>query len=471
MGLLNFSVWQWLVLVQQELLLFAGVFFLLGALDEWSIDIVYLWLRLTGRARDERLNSTEEAPRPLSGPVALFIPAWQEAEVIGVTIRHTLMVWPHRELTLYIGCYCNDRDTIAVVEAAAAMDDRVRLVVNDRAGPTTKADCLNTMYAALLVDEQKSGYSTLMVVLHDAEDMVDTAALNLLDREMARADFVQLPVLPLPQDNSPWIGSHYCEEFAEAHGKVMVVRNVLGAGIPGAGVGCAVARPMLARISAVTGDAGPFAADCLTEDYELGLTIGRMGGRAKFLRARCSDDRLVATRAYFPSDLKASVRQKTRWLQGIAFDGWDRLGWSGNAAERWMRLRDRRGPLTALILAVAYLLLLLGGIGWLANLVGYGIPLSLTPAMWVLLILNTISFIWRTLLRFAYTAREYGMMQGLQAILRIPVTNIIAIMAGRRALVAYCKTLRGQAVVWDQTSHSLHPTSGEPKRVKDRRVR
>ncbi|MFX5693114.1 hypothetical protein ABTE17_20770, partial [Acinetobacter baumannii] len=68
---------------------------------------------------------------------------------------------------------------------------------------------------------------------------------------------------------------------------------------------------------------------------------------------------LIATREFFPGDLVASVRQKTRWLHGIAFQGWERLGWSGSLPELWMRMRDRRGPLTAVVLTAAYALVLI----------------------------------------------------------------------------------------------------------------
>src|SRR3546814_10397441 len=71
----------------------------------------------------------------------------------------------------------------------------------------------------------------------------------------------------------------------------------------------------------------------------------------------CEDDALVATRAYFPDRLDHVVRQKTRWVHGIALQGWDRTGWSLRPAEFWMRLRDRRGPLTALVLLAGYSLL------------------------------------------------------------------------------------------------------------------
>ena len=55
----------------------------------------------------------------------------------------------------------------------------------------------------------------------------------------------------------------------------------------------------------------------------------------------------VAVRAYFPDTLKAAVRQKARWLTGIALAGWDRTGWHADAhlGDNWMRMRDRRATL------------------------------------------------------------------------------------------------------------------------------
>ncbi len=76
-------------------------------------------------------------------------------------------------------------------------------------------------------------------------------------------------------------------------------------------------------------DGAPFAAECLTEDYELGLLVSRSGGSSRFLRVRDHLGELVATRAYFPGRLDDAVRQKARWIHGIALQGWDRLGWFG----------------------------------------------------------------------------------------------------------------------------------------------
>jgi len=455
----GFTLAEWLVLVEHELLLFAGIFFLLGALDELAVDMAWLWLRLTGRARTPPAEVAEDSP--LHGPAAIFIPAWREAEVIGATIVHALAVWPQAELRLYAGCYRNDGATAEAIRAAARGDRRLRLVIHDRNGPSTKADCLNRLYRALQEDERRSGTTARMVVLHDAEDMVDPAALALLDRAIGTAELVQLPVLPVPVRGARWISGHYCEEFAEDHGKAMVVRDALRAGIPSAGVGCAISRGTLERLAGLRGKDGPFAAECLTEDYELGLGIAALGARQRFLRRRGGDGRLIATRACFPARLDDAVRQKTRWIHGIAFQAWERLGWSRRPSELWMRLRDRRGPLTALVLAVAYLLVILAGIGWALDwalgAAGHGAELHLSPLLAALLWANFAGFVWRAGWRFAFTAREYGWGEGAFAVLRIPLANVIAIMAGHRALVAYARTLAGQLPQWDKTDHHAHP--------------
>ena len=459
------GLWQWLALLQHELLLFAGVFFLIGALDDLTVDGLWLWLRATGRVVTPRRSRAALQTRALHGPVAVIIPAWREATVIGQTIRHLLDSWPQREVRLYVGCYRNDPATLGAAVAAALGDPRLRLVIHGADGPTTKADCLNRLFAALLLDEERGGRRFTGIIFHDAEDMVDPGALGLLDEAIAGgADFVQLPVEPLVVRGRGWwarlLGSHYCEEFAEAHGKALVVRDALGAGLPGAGVGCAASRRAIDRLIARQGNGVPFASDSLTEDYELGLAIAASGGRCRFIRARGEDGRLIATRAFFPHRFDAVVRQKARWVLGIALQGWDRVGWAGGPAERWMRARDRRGPLTALVLLVGYALVVLTGVMGVMVVTGMAEPAPLTPLLKAVLIANALAFGWRIAMRFAFTAREYGWAEGALAVLRLPLANVVTIIAGRRAVFAYARTLGGRAAVWDKTEHDAHPASG-----------
>jgi len=237
-----------------------------------------------------------------------------------------------------------------------------------------------------------------------------------------------------------------------------VVRSALSAGLPAAGVGCAFERGMLMEMARQRGAAGPFSEESLTEDYVLGLRIAAAGGRSRFLRVRGEDGRLVATRAYFPSQISTAVQQKARWVHGIALQGWDQLGWGNGLGEFWMRLRDRRGPFSALVLASGYLLLLLATLSFVLAANGYQAHVQPNKLLLWLLALNLIGFVWRMVFRFAFTAREYGWVEGVRAVLRIPVSNIIAIMAGRRALFAYLRTLRGEKALWDKTTHDAHPT-------------
>jgi adsorption protein B len=476
-------------LVARELLYFALFWFIIGAIDEIAIDVIWLWLRGRGRAVTRRWSpeagatfaqawtrarTVEVAADPHIAEAAetataalrfaVLIPAWREAQVIDATVQHMLAAWPDADWRLYVGCYRNDPATVMAVMRGAGRDPRVRVVIHARPGPTTKADCLNRLHAAVCTDEARGGWRYHAIVMHDAEDMVHPLALAAIGDALGHADFVQLPVRPEPVPGSRWVSGHYCDEFTEAHAKALVVRHALGAAVPAAGVGCGITRDMLDRITCYRrshGEAAPFPADCLTEDYELGLLVAREGGHGCFLRLRDPQGQLIATRAMFPPTLPEAVRQKTRWIHGIALQSWDRLGWVRRPVEVWMALRDRRGPLNALVLAVAYLLLVIDA-ARLGFRVALHRPVAHDPVMAWLLAFGAVNLVWRAGWRCAFTAREYGWSEGLRSIPRMPVANVITIMAGRRAFVAYLRTLAGGAVIWDKTEHRDHPARAMP---------
>lgn len=425
----------------REAMLFAAAGFLLLGTSDLIVDLVWFVTRLT-----RRRGAVAKASAP--GRLAIFLPAWDEAAVIGAMLGHARATFGEADYRLYVGCYPNDPATIAAVRGAAW--DRLRLVVGPAAGPTSKADCLNRLWERMLADEAAEGARFKAVVLHDAEDVVHSAELALFDALIERHDLVQLPVVPLIDPESRWIGGHYADEFAEAHGKELAVREALGASLPSAGVGCAVSRAALAALAASHG--APFDRDSLTEDYELGLRLKAMGRPACFVRHRPDGDRpVVATREYFPGTLDAAVAQKARWMVGIALAGWDRLGWRGGLAERWMRLRDRQSLLAASILCAAYLALLL----WALLLLVTGAVPRLTPALDLLVAVNAALLLWRLALRFGFVARLYGWREGVRALPRTVTGNIITMLAARRALARYWRMLRTGERAWDKTAHAF----------------
>src|SRR3546814_10186763 len=96
---------------------------------------------------------------------------------------------------------------------------------------------------------------------------------------------------------------------------------------------------------------------------------------------------------------------------------------------------DRRGPLTALVLLAGYSLLALSTLDWGAAQLGQVEHRQLSTGVWVLLAINGFALTWRVAMRFAFTAREFGIPEGARAVLRLTIANLIAIMAGRRAQI------------------------------------
>jgi len=445
-------------LLRNELLLFAGVGLLLGGLDDMVLDMLYgarrLWRALTVYSRVPRMTARDLPPPGEAGPIAVFVPAWDEAAVIGAMLRGCLAAWPNENLHIFVGLYPNDRPTIEVVAdlAAGPGAGRITLVINEQPGPTTKADCLNQLWRALRRWEVAEGREALAVVLHDAEDVVHPDALRVIGLLMPRFALVQLPVLPLVSARSRWVAGHYCDEFSEAHGKALLVREALGAALPSAGVGCGFNRAALGRVAAAREDR-PFDATSLTEDYELGLRLGQDGGRGALVRMRDAEGGLIATREYFPDTLTAAVRQKARWTVGIALAGWDRMGWTGPWRERWMRLRDRRAALAALVLFAAYMGLVLGVLAHGTALLAGQAPAPWPAPLPALLAATTVMLAWRLMVRMLFVWRAYGWGEALRSIPRAIIANVIAMMAARRAVMLYWRHLRGQALAWDKTQH------------------
>lgn len=443
-----------LQLVLRETSLFAAVGFVVLGIGDLAVDVAWLGLmiRRAVRPTDAPRLIADIPPTRRPGRFAVFVPAWDEAAVIGDMLRHALAAFGDGDYRIFVGCYPNDPGTIAA--ARAITDPRVRLVMGPGAGPTSKADCLNHLLARLIAEEEAEDFRFKAIVLHDAEDVVHSAELGLFDSLIERFDLVQLPVVPLIDRRSRWIGGHYLDEFAEAHGKEMVVRAALGAGLPSAGVGCAFSRDALGEIAAARG--APFDTDSLTEDYELGLRFREAGHSAAFVRVRAARGRTtIATKEYFPKSLEAAVAQKSRWMTGIALSGWDRLGWSGGWAERWMRLRDRQSVFAAMLVASGYFAILCwGALALSAASTGR----EMRPFADVFLLLATVATIllaWRLIVRFFFVAHAHGFREALRSPFRTLVGNAVTILAAHRALGRYFAQRRTGRSVWDKTAHAF----------------
>jgi adsorption protein B len=436
-----------------ELALFAGAGFLLFGVNDLLVDFIYfarrLWRWATIYRRHPAAYASYWVFKEKPGFIAILVPAWDESAVIASMLKSTLKRLDYPDYRIFVGYYGNDPATAAAI--ASVVDPRVQPVQVEADGPTTKADCLNHLYDALIAFEIENERSAEAVVLHDAEDLVHRFELRIFDGLIDRAAVIQLPVLPLIDTHSRWVSGHYCDEFAEAHIKELVVREAVGAAIPLAGVGCAIARRPLGQLAALQ-DGKPFAGSSMTEDYEVGLRLGALGLKTMFVRipATPGERGVVATRGHFPATISAAVRQKARWLGGIALSGWDRLGWGGGLGERWMRMRDRRGPLAALLLLAAYSAAFLWSQLWLAEALGAPVQARMDSTLTLLLTVNFGLLAWRAAMRAFFTASAYGWGEGLLSIPRLVVGNVVAVLAAARAVSLH---LSGGAKRWDKTRH------------------
>lgn len=444
-------------IICQELVIFAAIGFLIGGIDELFIDIIWimrqLWRKCFIYSKFDRATSETLTPSSTPGHIAVFIPAWDESAVIAEMLAAATARYRGGPYTIFVGCYTNDQATISSVKSVR--HPAIHLAICDHDGPTTKADCLNMLWRELNAAQLLTGVKYKAVILHDAEDLVSADELIIFDRLTEKNALVQLPVIPIVDPESRWISGHYCDEFAEAHSKTLVVREFLGAAVPAAGVGCAIRYDALARLAAERGG-DPFDVDSLTEDYELGLRLHALDERTIFVRLpQHGEAGMVATKAHFPATLETAVRQKTRWITGIALAGWDRLGWGLGLCECWMRLRDRRAVMAAVILTSAYLAALLIALLWGIGLLT-GMKANIISETTELLIgINATLLFWRMGMRAYFVWQIYGWREGAISIPRTLVGNVIAIMAARRAVAKYWRIAAGQRLVWDKTAHKF----------------
>lgn len=437
-----------------------GLPILLAGLADMAVDLGFLAStlkrRLTIYRRFPRATAAS-LPNRAPRPAAILIPAWDEEAVIGVMLRRLRATLEGDDFRVFLGVYANDPATAAAARRVDPQGRWLVIVHHRRQGPTTKADCLNAIWAGVLQHERRNGVRFAYLVLHDAEDVLHRDELRIFNYLIDRAAMVQLPVIPVLRAPAQFVAGHYLDEFAESHGKELVLRERVAGAVPSAGVGCAIARHALERIARARGGR-PFCGRSLTEDYAFALALARCRERTIFVRLAGRDGAVVGTRSCFPDGFAMAVRQKARWFLGIAFQSWADDGWSGPPALRLALLRDRLAPGRALLGGLAYLwtagFLLLWAV---LALRGDGdMPLASGDPLGPVLLGTLALMLLRAAVRSIFSARAADRLQGLMSLARIPVANLINFCAACRAFRLWVDhRLAGRPLCWDKTAHDF----------------
>lgn len=465
----------------------ALLMFLLG-LDDLFIDLVYWSRKLIRRWRvyekferadEQRLYTIAEKP------LAIMVPAWNEVGVVGEMARLAASTIDYENYQIFVGTYPNDADTQADVDAVCQHYPNVHKVVCARPGPTSKADCLNNIIDAILRFESEAKIQFAGFILHDAEDVISPMELRLFNYLLPNKDLIQIPVYPYAPEWHGFTAGHYVDEFAENHGKDVIVREALTGQVPSAGVGTCFSRKAISALLE-DGDGIAFDVQSLTEDYDIGFRLKQKGMKCIFARYSISNPKLaleqpwafgmnrefsqvICVREHFPRDLQHAIRQKSRWIVGIVFQGTKNLGWSRKGLLNYFLWRDRRGLIAYMLSFLVNLLFAVLIAMWLVTVIApeswrYPSILSDSAILPVLLWLNGFMLLNRLFQRGWFVTRYYGLAEGLLSAPRMMWSNFVNFFANLRALRQVMAMGDSRRVAWDKTTHEF-PALTKAQRV------
>jgi adsorption protein B len=472
--LFAFLAWRYWI---EILALGCAIFIAISSVDDVFVDLYYWVLKIFGNKHEEaRARALDIATIDFvpERPFAIMVPAWKEFEVIYSMLAANSRLLRYKNHHFFVGVYQNDPRTIAEVQKAQRSISNITMVVVPRDGPTSKADCLNEVIAAIFDHEIKSEITFAGIAMHDAEDLIHPHELKLFNLLIGKYDFIQLPVLSFNQPLREFVAGISMDEFAEVHTKDLVVREHLSGVVPCAGVSACFSRRSMAMLVEYNGV--PFDTTCFTEDYDVAFRMHELGLQTTFVSHPVDYTidmdhdagapiyvpvrRPIATREFFPRELRASYRQRARWQLGIVFQGSASHGWVGSIGTKYFLMRDRKGMATSFVVMLAYFVL--------ANLVLNELYFALiapggmvrfeilnNPYVITLFLINFFFLIWRVTHRMFFTARIYTVRQGLMAAPRLIVANFVNFFATCRAIRIYVHhRVTGAPLVWDKTTHS-----------------
>lgn len=459
-------------------LIIAAIIFCASSLDDCFFDLIY-WLnrfkKSFSKNKEKKIYYHELAMLP-EKKIAVLIPCWNEEDVIRDMLINNLSQIDYKNYDVFIGIYLNDPATRAEIEKVQVDYTNLFYVVNTKEGPTTKADNLDSIYDYICERELEKNIKYDIYVLQDAEDIIHPLAFKLYNYAIDQYDMIQTPVFPLEVPHHSFTHWIYNDEFAEMHMNGMLVRGYIHGLVPSAGVGTAFSRKAIEILTQENLENVPFSKKSVTEDYDAALRLQKLGIKSTFFPFSITrivkkrtwfglgplvlkeKQQIIATRALFPTNYFAAIKQRTRWVYGITLQAWTDIGWPGTAAIRYTLFHDRKSILTHFFNGFAYFIL----IYWIISYLTHGFYdyhlktlsdyFDENPWVYFLIIISTLFMLERIANRAIFTGHIYGFWAAMLSIPRIIYANVLNIHTSYAAMRTFLFPSRRK---WIKTSHTF----------------
>lgn len=458
-----------------------GLIFVLSVIlisvDDLVWDIYYYINKALGKFKKRTIyykDIEETVPKML----AVLVAAYNEENVLKKVIENMVKSnqYPDSMYQIFLGVYPNDPGTLKIADELVEEFKNVHKVVHVLDGPSSKADNLNNVIKNIYIYEEENNVEFAAIIIHDSEDLVHPYELMLDNYLLDYYPAIQIPVFPLQKESSfknliaNTISGTYLDEFAENHYRQLVARTQTGAFVPSAGTGFVIRRDVLESFP----DNNIFPVGSLTEDYKLSLQMKQKGFGVyyvlddiiKLMPDGRTARKFIATRSMFPSNYRAAVKQKTRWIYGITMQSFNlkevlksnKL----NFQSKYSLYKDWKAKFGNLLLGPGYLIFIYFILSRFFNL-----P-TLYPKhtiSWYLMVFLSIMMIERQILRFTAIKKVYGYKSAIISTLlppilpfRMLVGNLINFHATVKAWLTRFssnKKKKPKKVKWSKTDHDF----------------
>ena len=305
-----------------------------------------------------------------------MVPAWHETGVIGKMAELAATTLDYENYHIFVGTYPNDPDTQRDVDAGVrALQERPQGGL--RASRTDQQGRLPEQRARRDPAVRAAGRPAVRR-LHPARrrrrHLRDGAApLQLSGRSEGSDSAAGLSVRAPMVD---FTSAHYMDEFAELHGKDILVREALAGQVPSAGRRYvlqpargdgAARRRRRHRVRRAEPDRGLRHRLQAQGQGHVGNLRAVPGGQGRATAPAAGpaafgtsarEASVICVREYFPSSVAAAIRQKSRWIIGIVYQGFKTHRGRATLVLNYFLWRDRKGGVINFVSFLATLVLL-----------------------------------------------------------------------------------------------------------------